>query len=99
MKTTVLLIALVQMMLAAASSVYPGSTKLPDRVETNPDHAVTYSTPDSFDKVVDYYKKIGKVTNHGSGVAEFNLDSGEGGLVRDMDSLGRVIVLVPAKKK
>ena len=92
-------VALAQMVFAASSSVYPGSTQLPDRTTRNPDHAVTYSTPDVFDKVVKYYKKIGKVANSMDGVAEIRLDSGEGALVRDLKAQGTVIVLVPPKKK
>jgi len=99
MKSALLVLALAQMVFAAASSIYPGSTKLPDRTTRNPDHVVTYSTPDTFTKVVNYYKQAEKVTNSTEGTAVIELASGEGVIVRDLKPQGSVIVLAPAKKK
>jgi hypothetical protein len=99
MKTAVLVLAAAQMIFAAASSIYPGSTKLPDRTNRNPDHVVTYSTPDAFPKVVNYYKQLGKVTDTVEGTAVIALTSGEGVIIRDLKTQGSVVVLAPAKKK
>jgi hypothetical protein len=98
-RTAVLVLAFAQMVFGAASSVYPGSTELPDRSKRNPEHRVSYSTPDAFDKVVSYYKQSGKVRQIMEGAAEIDLASGEGVLVRDLKPRGTVIVIVPAKKK
>jgi hypothetical protein len=57
MRTAILLLAFVSSMFAGAFSVYPGAKRLPDKATRNPDHAISYSTPDAFEKVVEYYKK------------------------------------------
>jgi hypothetical protein len=47
--------------LAGPFTVYPGATRMAERGErANPNHAVMYSTPDTYAKVLEYYKKDGK---------------------------------------
>jgi hypothetical protein len=99
MRTAVLLLAFASSIFAGVFSLYPGSKLLPNRIKQNPDHVVTYSTPDAFEKVLAYYKKTGKVSEHGPGMAEVHFDGGEGLLVRDLQQQGTVLVLVPPKKK
>jgi hypothetical protein len=90
------LLTFAQISLAGPFTVYPGSTKMPDRGErANPSHAVMYSTPDAYAKVLEYCKKDGKV-NHdhempGATVIEF--DGGGGIIVRDVGQRGTVIVV------
>jgi hypothetical protein len=99
MRTAVLLLAFVASIFAGDFTLYPGATKLPDRAKHNPDHAISYSTPDTFKKVVQYYRGSGKVTEPMPGTAEIHFDGGEGILVRDLQRQGTVIVVVPPKKK
>ena len=96
---TAVLVLVASGLFAGAFSLYPGAKQLPDRVKRNPDHAVSYSTPDSFKKVVEYYRKSGTVTEPIAGTVEAHFDGGESILVRDMEQQGTVIVVVPPKKK
>lgn len=87
-------LAFAQMALAGPFSVYPGATRMPEP-KGNPNHAVFYSTPDAYAKVLEYYEKDGKV-NHdhempGATIIEF--DGGGGIIVRDMGERGTVIVV------
>jgi hypothetical protein len=89
-------LVLAQIVLAGPFTVYPGATKMPDRGErANPNHAVMYSTADSYAKVLEYYKKEGKEdkahTMEGATIFEF--DGGGGIIVRDMGARGTMIVV------
>jgi hypothetical protein len=90
-----LVLVIAPLTLAGPFTVYPGATKMPDRGErANPNHAVMYSTPDSYAKVLDYYKKDGKVDRdhpmEGATVIAFD---GGGIIVRDMGTRGTMIVV------
>jgi hypothetical protein len=85
-----------QITLAGPFTGYPGATKMPDRGErTNPNHAVMYSTPDSYPKVLEYYKKDGKEDKahamEGAMIIEF--DGGGEIIVREMGARGTMIVV------
>jgi hypothetical protein len=93
----VLTLAFAQIMFAGAFSIYPGATRVPD-AKSNPNHAIGYTTPDAYGKVIDYYKKDNKVVEDMPGVAEIHFDGGEGILVRDMKQQGTIIVVNPKTK-
>jgi hypothetical protein len=85
-----------QIALAGPFTVYPGATKMPDRGErANPNHAVMYSTADSYGKVLEYYKKGGKEDKAHAmeGATIFEFDGGGGIIVRDMGARGTMIVV------
>jgi hypothetical protein len=89
-------LVLAQIALAGPFTVYPGATKLPDRGErSNPNHAVMYSTPDPYAKVLDYYRKDGKEdkSHPMEGATVFEFDGGGGIIVRDMQARGTMIVV------
>jgi hypothetical protein len=84
-----------QLAVAGPFTVYPGATRMPDRGErANPNHAVRYSTPDAYAKVLDYYKKDGKKdkAHPMEGATVFDFDGG-GIIVRDVGARGTVIVV------
>lgn len=93
MKKAVLILAFAQIVFAGAFNVYPSAKRLPDKGH-NPNHAIAYLTPDAFDKVVEYYKKSGKLMQDHvmAGVAEIHFDGGDGVLIRDMKPQGTIIV-------
>ena len=70
MKKPIWVLALFAQFLSACSfSMYPGAQRLPD-ARHNPDHAIAYSTPDAYEKVIEYYKKNCKVAEDVPGAAE-----------------------------
>jgi hypothetical protein len=85
--------------LAAAGEFtpYPGATQLPEP-RNNPKHLTSYSSKDSYAKVVDFYRKGNKVKDDMPGVAEIHFDGGDGMLVRDAGPQGIIIVYDPRKK-
>jgi len=89
-------LAFTQLAVAGPFTVYPGATHMPDRGErANPSHAVMYSTPDSYAKVLEYYKKDGKENKAHpmEGATVFDFDGGGGIIVRDVGARGTVIVV------
>ncbi len=78
--------------------MYPGAQRLSD-ARHNPSHAIAYSTPDAYEKVIQYYKKDCKVVEDMPGAAEVHFDGGQDILIRDMKQQGTIIVVPPLKKK
>jgi hypothetical protein len=82
--------------LAGPFTVYPGATRMAEKGErANPNHAVMYSTPDAYAKVLEYYKKDGKEdkSHPMEGATVFEFDGGGGIIVRDVGARGTVIVV------
>jgi hypothetical protein len=82
---------------ACAFNMYPEAKRVSD---TRPAHnrAIAYSTPDAYEKVVEYYKKDCTVIENVPGAAEVHFDDGQGIVIRDMKQQGTIIV-VPRQKK
>jgi hypothetical protein len=87
-----------QFVSACSFSMYPGARRLPD-ARHNPNHAIAYSTPDVYAKVIEYYKNNCKVVEDVPGAAEVHFDGGQGILIRDMKAQGTIIVVPPRKNK
>jgi hypothetical protein len=82
--------------LAGPFTVYPGATRMAERGErANPNHAVMYSTPGAYAKVLEYYKKDGKeAQSHPmEGARVFEFDGRGGIIVCDVGARGTVIVV------
>jgi len=85
-----------QIAVSGPFKVYPGATKMPDRGErANPNHAVMYSTSDSYAKVLEYYRKDGKEDKAHAmeGATIFEFDGWGGIIVRDMGARGTMVVV------
>ena len=93
MKTIIFALLFAQAMFAAEFKVYPGSVRNPDPAHGNPNHAISYRTSDSYRRVVDFYKTIGKLAHEGPGFAEINFKTGGGVLIRDAQTAGTLIVV------
>jgi len=83
----------VQGLFAGEFKVYPGSTRNPDRAHGNPNHAISYRTSDGYKKVVEFYKKSGKLGHEGPGFAEITFQTGGGVLIREVEAVGTLIVV------
>ena len=60
---------------------------------------IAYSTPDAYEKVIEYYKKGCKVVEDMPGAAEVHFDEGQGIVIRDMKQEGTTIVVPQHEKK
>jgi hypothetical protein len=76
---------------ACPFSLYPGAKRVSHARHTG--GAIAYSTPDSYEKVIEYYKKDCKVVENVPGAAEVHFDGGESILIRDMKQEGTTIVV------
>jgi hypothetical protein len=77
--------------------MYPGAKRVSDARHTG--RAIAYSTPDAYEKVIEYYKRDCKVVESVPGAAEVHFDDGEGIFIRDMKQEGTTIVVPQQKKK
>jgi hypothetical protein len=82
---------------ACPFSMYPGAKRVSNGRHTG--RAIAYSTPDAYEKVIEYYKKDCKVVEDVPGAAEVHFDGGQSTLVRDMKEQGTTIVVPWQKKK
>jgi len=82
---------------ACPFSMYPGAKRVSDARHTS--RAVAYSTPDAYEKVIEYYKKDCKLIEDMPGAAEVHFDEGQGIVIRDMKQQGTIIVVPRHKKK
>jgi hypothetical protein len=78
-------------------SLCPGAKRVSDARHTG--RAIAYTTPDAYEKVIDYYKKDCKVIDNVPGAAEVHFDDGRGIFIRDMKEEGTTIVVPRQKKK
>jgi len=83
---------------ACSFSMYPGANRVSDARQT-PRRAIAYSTPDAYEKVIEYYKKDCKLIEDMPGAAEVHFDEGQGIVIRDMKQQGTIIVVPRHKKK
>jgi hypothetical protein len=83
---------------ACQFSMYPGAKRVSD-ARSGQNRAIAYSTPDAYEKVIEYYKKDCKVVEDMPGAAEAHFDHGQGIVIRDMKQEGTIIVVPRHKKK
>ena len=82
---------------ACPFSLYPGAKRVSHARHTG--RTIAYSTPDAYEKVMEYYKKDCKVIENVPGGAEVHFDDGQGIVIRDMKQEGTTIVVPRPKKK
>jgi hypothetical protein len=100
-RTAILVLALALMFVpflsACPFSMYPGAKRVSHARHTG--RAIAYSTPDAYEKVIEYYKKDWKVIDNVPGAAEVHFDDGPGIFIRDMKQEGTTVVVPRPKKK
>jgi hypothetical protein len=100
-RTAMLVLALALMCVpflsACPFSMYPAAKRVSHARHTS--RAIAYSTPDAYEKVIEYYKKDCMVIDNVPGAAEVHFDDGQGIFIRDMKQEGTTVVVPRPKKK